>query len=79
MPRVGYTAKLLGVLVLLALSTILLLQNWGHVHVSLLLWEVRIRQVWALLGALLLGALLSWLVANLRQEASRLRSQWPRR
>ena len=77
--RVDWTPKLIGALVLLALSLILLLQNWGHVYVYLLFWDFRIRLVWALLGAFLLGALLGWLVPNLREEAMGLRERWRQR
>lgn len=77
--RVDWTPKLIGALVLLALSLILLLQNWGHVYVYLLFWDFRIRLVWALLGAFLLGGLLGWLVPNLREEALSLRTRWRRR
>lgn len=79
MPRIAWTPKLIAALVLLVLALILLLQNWGHVYVYLLLWEFRIRLVWALLGTFLLGALLGWMVPNLREEASRLTTRWRRR
>ena len=77
--RVDWTPKLIGALVLLTLSLILLLQNWGHVYVYLLFWDFRIRLVWALLGAFLLGALLGWLVPNLREEAQSLQARWRQR
>ncbi|HEV2067719.1 MAG TPA: LapA family protein [Thermomicrobiales bacterium] len=79
MPRIAWTPKLIAALILLVLALILLLQNWGHVYVYLLLWEFRIRLVWALLGTFLLGALLGWMVPNLREEATRLRTRWRRR
>ena len=76
---VDWTPKLIGFLVLLVLSLILLLQNWGHVYVYVLFWDFRIRLVWALLGAFLLGALLGWMVPHLRSEVSRLSAKWRRR
>jgi hypothetical protein len=56
------------------LSLILLLQNWGHVYVYLLFWDFRIRLVWALLGAFLLGALLGWLVPICGKKR---KASWP--
>jgi uncharacterized integral membrane protein len=47
--------------------------------VYLLFWDFRIRLVWALLGAFLLGALLGWLVPNLREEAQSLLARWRKR
>lgn len=79
MPQLDWTPKLIGVLVLLMLSLILLLQNWGHVYIYILFWDFRLRLVWALLGAFLLGALLGWMVPNLREEVARLRARWRRR
>ncbi len=75
MPRLNWTPKLVGFLILLVLTLILLLQNWGHVYVYILFWDFRIRLVWALLGAFLLGALLGWMVPNLREEVSSLRAR----
>lgn len=75
MPQLNWTPKLIGLLVLLVLILILLLQNWGHVYVYALFWEIRIRLVWALLGAFLLGTLLGWMVPNLREEVSSLRAR----
>ncbi len=75
MPRLAWTPKLIAVLVLLVLSLILLLQNWGHVYIYILFWDFRLRLIWALLGTFLLGALLGWMVPNLREEAGRLRTR----
>jgi len=77
--RVDWSPKLIGFLVLLALCLILLLQNWAHVYVYVLFWDFRIRLVWALLGAFLLGALLGWRIPHLRTEVSNLRSRLRRR
>ncbi len=76
MPRLAWTPKLIAVLVLLVLSLILLLQNWGHVYIYILFWDFRLRLIWALLGTFLLGALLGWMVPNLREEAGRLRARF---
>jgi len=79
MPQVTWTPKLIGVVVLLVLSLVLLLQNWGHVYVYVLFWDFRIRLVWVLLGTFMLGALLGWMVPRLREEASGLQARWRRR
>jgi uncharacterized integral membrane protein len=54
------------VLVLLALALILMLQNWDHVNINLLFWNLRMRLVWALLSVFLLGAVLGWSVPYVR-------------
>ncbi len=61
-PRMTFTPKVIGVLVLLVLSLVLMLQNWDEVNVNLLFWDFDIRLVWALLAVFILGALIGWLV-----------------
>ncbi len=60
-----WTPKLIGTLVLLALSLILILQNWDKVNVNVLFWDFTLRLAWALLGVFLLGILAGWLVPHL--------------
>jgi uncharacterized integral membrane protein len=61
-----WTPRLITLLVLLAIALILMLQNWDHVDINLLFWNLRIRLVWALLSVFLLGAVLGWSVPHLR-------------
>jgi uncharacterized integral membrane protein len=63
--RVTWTPKLIGALVLLALSLILILQNWDKVNVNVFFWDFNVRLVWALLAIFLLGILTGWLVPRL--------------
>ena len=64
--RFQWTPKLIAWLVLLAISLILIFQNWETVDISILFWDVSMRLAWALVAALLVGALLGWAVPRLR-------------
>lgn len=61
-----WTPRLITVVALLVVSLILMLQNWNHVDINLLFWDLSIRLVWALLSVFLLGGLLGWTVPRLR-------------
>jgi uncharacterized integral membrane protein len=63
--RITWTPKLIGAAALLALSLILILQNWDKVNLNVLFWDFSVRLVWALLGIFLLGALAGWLLPHL--------------
>lgn len=64
-PRMAWTPKRIGALVLLALCLILILQNWDKVDLNLFFWSFTIQLVWVLLGVFLLGALVGWLLPHL--------------
>lgn len=66
---IQWTPRLIAFIVLLVLLVIFVAQNSEHVDVSFLIWDFRMRLVWALLGAAVVGALLGWMVPRL----------WPRR
>lgn len=68
-----WTPKLIGFLVLLALSLILMLQNLNHVDLNVLFWDFRIRLIWVLLGGFLLGSLIGWLLPHLRDGLRKVR------
>ena len=61
-----WTPRLIAFVTLLVVALILMLQNWNHVDINVLFWDLRIRLVWALLSAFVLGGLLGWSVPYLR-------------
>lgn len=68
---VRVTPRLIVWLVLLVLLVIFIGQNAQHVDVTLYFWEFRMRLIWVLLGAALIGAILGWLVPRVRRASRR--------
>jgi len=72
-PRRSWTPRVIGTLLVLALSLLLILENWDRVNVNLLIWDTDIRLAWALLGAFLLGGLTGGLLTRLVTSTRRSR------
>jgi uncharacterized integral membrane protein len=69
----GWTPKRIGLAVVLALSFVLILQNWHKVEINLFFWTFSIQLVWVLLVIFLLGALAGWLLPQLLTSTQRSR------
>ncbi len=66
---VQWTPRLIAFIVLLIVLLIFVAQNSERVDVSFIIWDFRMRLVWALLGSAVVGVLLGWMVPRV----------WPRR
>jgi uncharacterized integral membrane protein len=64
-------AKMIGLVVLLAILLIFALQNTQPVAVKFLFWETTFSAVLTILISFFLGTLTGWLVSYLRPKRSR--------
>ena len=70
-----WTIWLVIAAVVLALIASFVTQNYETVEVRLLFWSVNVRLAWAVILALLIGALLGWLLPRRWRRLPRLRSE----
>ncbi|HEV2126694.1 MAG TPA: LapA family protein [Chloroflexota bacterium] len=61
-----WTPRLIAFVTLLVVALVLMLQNWDHVDINVLFWDLSIRLVWGLFSSFILGGLLGWSLPYLR-------------
>jgi len=70
-----WTLWLVITAVVLALVASFVTQNYEKVEVRLLFWSINVRLAWAVILALLIGALIGWLLPRHFRRPARLRGE----